>query len=148
MRKIRVYLDNCCLNRPFDDQSQLRISLETQAKLFIQSLIEKGNVEMLWSYMLELENRKNPYENKRLSIAGFSFHAVDCVKRSDSVSTMADQFTAKGLRTVDALHLACAIEGNADFFMTTDDKLLKFQSSIQIVDPITFIKVYNHGEVK
>ena len=116
MRKIRVYLDNCCYNRPFDDQSQLRISLETQAKLFIQSLIEKGDLELLWSYILELENRKNPYENKRLSIAGFSLHAIDCVQRSDSVSLMADQFTAKGLKAADALHLACAIGGKVDFF--------------------------------
>jgi hypothetical protein len=27
MRKTRVYLDNCAYNRPFDDQSQIRISL-------------------------------------------------------------------------------------------------------------------------
>lgn len=30
---MRVYLDNCCYNRPYDDQTQLRISLESQAKL-------------------------------------------------------------------------------------------------------------------
>jgi hypothetical protein len=95
--------------------------------------------------MLELENRKNPFENKRLSIAGFSSHAIDFVKRSDSVSMMADQFTAKGLKSAAALHLACACEGNADFFITTDDKLLKFQSNIQIIDPIVFIKILEHG---
>ncbi len=27
----RIYLDACCLNRPFDDQTQPRIALETQA---------------------------------------------------------------------------------------------------------------------
>jgi hypothetical protein len=32
MGKIKVYLDNCSYNRLFDDQKQLRISLETQAK--------------------------------------------------------------------------------------------------------------------
>ncbi len=31
-----IYLDNCCFNRPFDDQSQLRIKLETEAKIRIQ----------------------------------------------------------------------------------------------------------------
>ena len=90
MRKTRVYLDNCCLNRPFDDQRQLRVSLETQAKLFIQSLVVNGDMELLWSYMLELENRKNPFENKRLSITGFSSYAVDFIKRGDSVSKLAD----------------------------------------------------------
>ena len=32
-KETRVYLDNCCYNRPYDDQSQVRISLESQAKL-------------------------------------------------------------------------------------------------------------------
>ena len=39
-----VYLDNCTYNRPFDDQSHLRISLETQAKLYIQSLIKDNQI--------------------------------------------------------------------------------------------------------
>ena len=34
--KLRVYLDNCCFNRPFDNQLQPRIRFETQAKLHIQ----------------------------------------------------------------------------------------------------------------
>jgi len=42
-----VYLDNCTFNRPFDDQTQLRISLETQAKLFIQTLIKDEFVSVL-----------------------------------------------------------------------------------------------------
>ena len=25
---MRIYLDNCCFNRPFDDQSQIKIKLE------------------------------------------------------------------------------------------------------------------------
>jgi len=34
-KKYRLYLDNCCFNRPFDNQKQLKIKLETEAKLFI-----------------------------------------------------------------------------------------------------------------
>jgi hypothetical protein len=34
--QLRLYLDNCAFNRPFDDQNQLKIKLETEAKLFIQ----------------------------------------------------------------------------------------------------------------
>ena len=45
MDKIKVYLDNCSYNRPFDDQKQLRISLETQAKLYIQSLIVNVTIQ-------------------------------------------------------------------------------------------------------
>ena len=148
MKKTRIYFDNCSLNRPFDDQSQLRISLETQAKLFIQTLVEKGGIEMLWSYMLELENYNNPYENKRLSIADFALHAIGFIKRSNSVTERANQFTVRGLKSADAIHLACAIEGNADFLITTDDNFLKFQSSVQIVDPIAFIKTLDYGRTE
>lgn len=42
---MRVYLDNCCYNRPFDSQTQLRVRLETEAKLAIQALMRAGALE-------------------------------------------------------------------------------------------------------
>ena len=62
--KLKVYLDNCCFNRPFDDQSQLIIRLETEAILFIQEEIKNGNIELVWSYILEQENDDNPFERR------------------------------------------------------------------------------------
>ncbi|GAK55959.1 hypothetical protein U27_02920 [Candidatus Vecturithrix granuli] len=38
---MRIYLDNCCFNRPFDDQNQIKIKLETEAKLYIQEKIRQ-----------------------------------------------------------------------------------------------------------
>ena len=35
---IKVYLDNCAYNRPFDDQTQVKIALEAIAKQHIQRL--------------------------------------------------------------------------------------------------------------
>lgn len=55
---MKIYLDNCCYNRPFDDQSQIRIHLETQAKLYIQSKIREGTYDLVWSYILDYENGK------------------------------------------------------------------------------------------
>ena len=65
---MRVYLDNCCYNRPYDDQSQLRISLETQAKLQIQSMICNRDIELASSYVLLYENSKNPNETRQKNI--------------------------------------------------------------------------------
>ena len=48
---LRVYLDNCCYNRPYDDQSQLKISMEAQAKLEIQQQIRDGNLYLTVSYI-------------------------------------------------------------------------------------------------
>ena len=45
---MRVYLDNCCYSRPFDDQSQLRVRLEIEAKLEIQSQMRLGVLEYVW----------------------------------------------------------------------------------------------------
>ena len=44
---MRIYLDMCCFNRPYDDQTQPRIRIETEAKVVIQhkqaaSLIASG----------------------------------------------------------------------------------------------------------
>jgi hypothetical protein len=39
---LKIYLDNCCFNRPFDDQNQVKIRLESTAKLYIQKLVRDG----------------------------------------------------------------------------------------------------------
>ena len=46
------------------------------------------------------------------------------------------------IKKLDALHLACAIKANADFFLTTDDGILKKAGNIDnilITDPVGFI---------
>jgi hypothetical protein len=48
-KKLRVYLDNCCYNRPFDDQTALFVYLETLAKLQIQQMVQHGEIELIWS---------------------------------------------------------------------------------------------------
>ena len=58
---MRIYLDLCCFNRPYDDQSQVRIRLETEAKLSLQDKVRCGECELVWSAVLDLENSKNPF---------------------------------------------------------------------------------------
>ncbi len=62
---MKIYLDNCCFNRPFDGQSQLRILLELEAKLRIQENIRSGSFELVWSYILDYENSQNPFRERR-----------------------------------------------------------------------------------
>ena len=57
-----IYLDNCCFNRPFDDQSQVRVLLETEAKLVVQERIRSGELQLVWSYIMDFENDANPFE--------------------------------------------------------------------------------------
>jgi predicted nucleic acid-binding protein len=56
---------------------------------------------------------------------------------------MARQFQSFGLRVKDALHCACAVSVNADYFVTTDKQLLKAACNItelKTVNPLTFIQ--------
>jgi len=62
---MRIYLDNCCFNRPFDDQRQVRIRLESEAKLYIQEFILLGKVDLVWSYILDYENAANPFKERK-----------------------------------------------------------------------------------
>ncbi len=81
---MRVYLDNCCFNRPFDDQRQLRIRLETEAKLRIQEAVRSGAVQLAWSYILDFENMNNPFGERREAIRGWrAYVTVDCVETQD-----------------------------------------------------------------
>lgn len=64
-----VYHDICCFNRPFDDQSQLRVRLEAEAKLSIQEKIRAGSIKLAWSYMVDFENTANPFEERSNAIS-------------------------------------------------------------------------------
>ena len=66
---MRVYLDNCAYNRPFDDQLNTLIHVETEAKLVIQQMIKDGKITLIWSDVLDYENKDNPFEERRIKIA-------------------------------------------------------------------------------
>ena len=141
---LKIYLDNCCYNRPYDDQSQIRISLEAQAKIYIQTMIETGNFKLVSSYMLIYENSRNRIETKRKAIEQFikdntAIYIDDSY--SEEVEHVAIEIQQTGVKSADAIHVACAILAKCDFFITTDDRLLKYKSDlISIVDPVEFIR--------
>ena len=139
---MRIYLDNCCYNRPYDDQSQIRIYLETQAKLHIQELIKLRRVELVTSYMLEYENGKNRFMQKKRTIENFmndneSYYVGN--ERDEMIAKMAEPIMRTGVKEKDAFHVACAIYAKCDYFITTDDRLLKFHTEqISLVTPGDF----------
>ena len=140
---MRVYLDNCCLNRPFDDQSSLVIYLETEAKLYVQELIRQCKLMLLWSFVLDYENSANPFEEVRNRIAEWkNFAYADC-DLSNEIADKASELMKHGLRQMDASHVACAIYLGADCFLTTDKRILNKQiMEIEIMNPIDFIRRY------
>jgi len=141
----RLYLDMNIYNRPFDDQSQVRIRLETIAIYAILKMIKEDKFSLLWSFMLEFENSLNPYEDIRMEIEMASSLASEKIKMGEDILTAAKNLESKGIKPRDAIHLACAIKGKADYFLTCDDKLIKkvkpIQGEIVILSPIDFIRL-------
>jgi predicted nucleic acid-binding protein len=137
-----VYLDNCCFNRPFDDQSQARIRLEAEAKLEIQQRVKDGGIELAWSYVLDYENQASPFEERRDVIARWRTAAVVDVVETVAVVQQAHEIASRGLHAKDALHVACAMAAGCNFFLTTDDlvvKRMRGYAGIVVMDPTQFI---------
>ncbi len=137
---MKVYLDNCCFNRPFDNQEHMGIRLETEAKLYIQAGIRAKRYSLAWSYVLDIENDDNPYDAKKESIAPWKNIADDYCPASDDILAEGQKIMAHGIKAADALHIACAIRCGCEYFITTDQKLTKKPiKGIKIVNPIDFV---------
>ena len=138
---MRVYLDNCCYNRPFDEQAQLRVVLETLAKLNIQQQMRDGVLEYVWSSVLDFEISKSRFLDRSLQIMPWAKGAVINVQIDDSIRFRAKEFEANGLKAMDALHVACAEAAECDWFFTTDRGILKKArglTSMRVANPVEF----------
>nr|VFJ48809.1 MAG: hypothetical protein BECKFM1743A_GA0114220_100635 [Candidatus Kentron sp. FM]VFJ49305.1 MAG: hypothetical protein BECKFM1743C_GA0114222_100695 [Candidatus Kentron sp. FM]VFK08470.1 MAG: hypothetical protein BECKFM1743B_GA0114221_100715 [Candidatus Kentron sp. FM] len=141
---MKRYLDNCCFNRPFDDQLQRRIRRESEAKLKVQEAIRSGLFELIWSYMLDYENNKNPFRERRDRIGKWRMYASEDIQEDEGIYETAVMVNRHGIKKLDSLHIACAIGAAADYFVTTDDGILGKKAmlihEIRITDPVEFVQ--------
>ena len=138
---MRIYLDNCTFNRPFDDQNQLKIKLETEAKLYIQQGIINGAYDLIWSYILEHENNQNRFDDRRNSIYEWkNIATIHCIENEQIIEYAENLQRHSNIRTKDALHIACSVYACSDYLITTDRQLynLKF-NDMRIINPLGFI---------
>jgi hypothetical protein len=104
-----IYFDNCCFNHPFDDQKQLRIRLEAEAKLGIQKMILEGSVQLAWSYILDFENEMNPFAQRKVVVSKWRMRATCDTGETSEILAKAQNLVQLGIKSKDALHLACAV---------------------------------------
>ena len=143
MPKIKVYLDNCVYNRPFDDQNDILIRLESEAKLFIQEQIKDKRIDLIWSSVNGYENNDNPSPEKRERIITWKDIAVRQCGLNEAILKKALELESLNLRAKDALHIAAAIYSQCDCFITTDKKILnKKIDGVTVVNPLDFVKEY------
>jgi len=138
---MRIYLDICTFNRPFDDQNQLKIKLETEAKLFIQQSVIDGFYELVWSYILEYENLQNKFDDRRNTIYDWKNIAkIHCTENDKIIEYAENLKRHSNVRTKDALHIACSVYTDCDYLITTDKQLFNLKlDDIKIINPLTFL---------
>lgn len=138
---MKIYLDNCSLQRPLDSKTQIRISLEAEAVLGILALLEVGNLELISSEVLSFEIGRNPNPARQEYALEVLSAATLYVQLTDAVEQRARELQALGFKPLDAAHLASAEAAHADFFCTCDDRLLKRAKALtrlgtRVVSPI------------
>lgn len=142
---MRVYLDLCCLKRPFDLQEQPLIRLQTEAVLSILA-IPPDTVELLRSQALILENSLNPNQARREAVALWLSETAAISLSETDLNVRVNELMAKGFKNFDAFHLASAELSGAAAFLTVDLQLLRLASrvsgdlNVSVTDPLHFIE--------
>jgi len=123
--RLRIYLDVCCFNRPFDDCRQDRIRLESEAVKAIVQRIERGLWEGVSSSVIMYEISNMPDKDRAIEVGLMVAKMRVTATLPNIVRKRALDLECLGFGGVDALHLACAEFSKADVFLTTDDRLQK-----------------------
>jgi predicted nucleic acid-binding protein len=149
----RVYLDTNLYCRPLDDQNDRRIFVEAQAFLEIVGAVETGKIAVVSSDYVKFEIEQIVDPQKRKDIRGFE-RALSKrnIKSSRKLIVLAQEFISVcRLGSLDALHIASASIGNAEYLLTCDDqvtdralcieKLAKTRGyNIKVRNPISYLE--------
>lgn len=138
-----IYLDNCCYNRPFDDQTQERIHLESEVILTVLKMGQMKQVVIAGSDILELEMNRMQDENKKQKVLDLYLVAGMHIPYTEKIKMRSAKImSVSKIRAFDSLHIASAEQANADVFLTTDDKLEKMAEKLElgtrVVNPLRF----------
>ena len=143
---MRVYLDVSCLNRPFDDQRQTRIRLESEAVTLILDRIDAGEWRLLSSEIVRIEVAAMTDRERRGRVQALFADSDDTIKLTEEVFRRAAKLVKLGFKAADALHVASAECLNADVLLTCDDRLIRLGSRnrkvlrVAILDPVWWLR--------
>ncbi len=139
-----VYLDTCCLNRPFDDLSIDRNRREGEAFGLVLEAVADGRIELVWSEAIELECSRSPDRPRAALASAPARLATRRVGLDPATRARATAIAGLGFSDKDSVHLASAEFAGATDFLTTDDRLEKrarrYATSlgVRVINPVTF----------
>ncbi len=148
---LKIYLDNCCFNRPFDDRSNIKNYLEREAVLIVMQMAYNNNFMIVGSDVLEKEMALISDVEKRSNVESM-YHELrsKIVTLDESVVKRAENIMSRSsIKAFDSLHLASA-EAGADILLTTDVKFMKAANrldiGIKVQNPVDFVLEVNNNE--
>lgn len=142
----KLYLDACCFNRPFDDQTQDRIRIEAEAIMILLNQVSNGYIKLIGSDVLKLEIEKTPDPVRKSQVKTLTKYISKFVCNDESVTYRAKEIQEEGFKGFDAFHIASAEKGKVDFLLTTDDKMLKLYIrkkniiKIKLQNPLVYLQ--------
>mgnify|MGYP000447366599 CR=1 FL=1 len=146
---MRIYLDVCCLNRPYDDQTQDRIHLEAEAVISILRHVEQGYWIWVSSGIVNYEVGRIADQERLQRLSSLIRYASEFVVVDENVrDRAADIQNSFGIKSYDAFHIACAEKADADVFLSTDDKLIRaakrqkkaIKGGMEVENPLTWLQ--------
>ena len=98
------------------------------------------------SYVSRYENGNSPYSKNKITIENFFLNATTFVgiDKADIIEVKANEIMKYGVNAKDVLHISCAIEAACDYFITTDDGILKKYRTgeMKVCSPVEFINIW------
>ncbi len=143
---MRVYLDVCCLNRPFDDQRQPRVRLESEAVALILERFDAGRWQQVSSQAAVIEIEAMVDDERRRRVMSLLPSRRDSTRLTSRMFERAEALVEQGIRPADALHLAAAEASRADVLLTCDDRLLRRARrigkhlTVRVANPLQWIQ--------
>lgn len=142
---MKIYLDLCAIQRPLDTPKQVRIVLESETVLGIITFCDSGQAELLSSEALLYESELSSLPIRKEHTLAVLSKTKDVLNVPDKEKLRAANMMTFGIKPLDALHLALAESGNADYFCTCDDKLLRNSKQVtnlmvKVVNPVELVQ--------
>jgi len=141
---LKIYLDNCCYNRPFDDLSQERVHFESEAIYSILMRVEKNQIKLFGSPLVEYEIDKNRDSQKKIKVLGLYQSINEKIPVTVETKLRSKEImSVSNISAYDSLHVAIAESAGVNILLTTDDKFEKMANKIdlnvRVMNPLKFV---------
>ena len=141
---VKIYMDNCCYNRVFDDRSYANVYLEENSVLMILELVENGYIDLCGSKVLRSEMFAVQDEFKRNQLLSMYKLCKEEIKVTEEIAKRATEIRNKSnIRLMDSLHLACAEQMSVEVLLTTDKKFMnnanRIPAKIKVMNPTSWL---------